>query len=81
MPKTITLRLDDADYAKIKSAAKAENRTISNFIETRLLHDIMQKNFIDDEEMNEIMRDKVLVTSLRAGIKEADSKRYKIRKQ
>ena len=34
MPKTVTLRLDDATYAFFRDCAQADNRTLSNMIET-----------------------------------------------
>ena len=37
MSKTVTLRIDEQLYNKLKEHAKTENRTISNFIETAAL--------------------------------------------
>lgn len=37
MSKTVTIRLDEESYAKIKAAAQADNRPISNFLETAAL--------------------------------------------
>ena len=34
MSKTVTLRIEEGLYKKIKSHAISENRTLSNFIET-----------------------------------------------
>jgi len=38
MPKTITLRIDEDVYGLFKTAASAEKRTISNFIEYATLN-------------------------------------------
>ena len=34
MAKTLTVRIDDATYQLIADAAEADNRSVSNFIET-----------------------------------------------
>jgi uncharacterized protein (DUF1778 family) len=42
--KTITLRVDDATYEKIKTAAEAERRSLSNFIENVTLSYLENNN-------------------------------------
>ena len=37
MSRTLTLQLDDETYRLLDAAAKAENRPLSSFIETRVL--------------------------------------------
>ncbi len=37
MSRTLTLQLDDETYQLLDAAAKAENRPLSSFIETRVL--------------------------------------------
>ena len=51
MHKTITLRLKDDVYKIFAETAKAENRSLSNLIETAALKNIREQQFIDDIEM------------------------------
>lgn len=75
MPKTITLRLDDATYEEIREAAEAERRPISNLIETAALEHIREQQFVDDAEMAEIRSNENLLTRLEAGSKDARERR------
>ena len=54
MGKTITIRIDDATYKKIKLAAESEKRTISNFMEYATVAYLENSSFISDEELKEI---------------------------
>ena len=74
--KTVTMRVDDATYQIIKTAAKGQKRNISNFIEYATLQYLSSTQYVDNEEMNEIMTDEALVKSLRRGLKEADDGDY-----
>lgn len=65
MSKTITLRIDDDTYDIFKTAAQAQRRTISNFIEYATLSHVTEKAFVDDHEMAGILKSKELVSSLR----------------
>ncbi len=71
MPKTITIRLKDDTYKLFAEAAQADNRTISNLIETAALNKIREQQFVDDTEMAEIMSDNNLLARIRQGSKEA----------
>ena len=71
MPKTITIRLKDDIYKLFAEAAQADNRTISNLIETAALNKIREQQFVDDTEMAEIMSDNNLLARIRQGSKEA----------
>jgi hypothetical protein len=51
MAKTVTLRLDDRVYEEFRQAAEAENRPISNLIETTALSWLREQQFVDDAEM------------------------------
>jgi predicted transcriptional regulator len=46
MAKTVTLRLDDEVYDLFVAAAKAENRPLSNLIETAALSRIREQRFV-----------------------------------
>ena len=71
MSKTVTLRLKENVYKIFVEAAKAENRPISNLIETAALNKVREQQFVDDAEMAEILADKDLVERLKQGSKEA----------
>ena len=71
MPKTITIRLKDDIYKLFAEAAQADNRTISNLIETAALNKVREQQFVDDTEMAEIMSDNNLLARIRQGSKEA----------
>ena len=71
MSKTVTLRLKEDVYEIFVEAARAENRSISNLIETAALHKLREQQFVDDAEMAEILADENLIARLRQGSKEA----------
>ena len=74
MSKTVTIRLKDDVYRIFAEMAKAENRSLSNFIETAALTRIRTIQFVDDVEMAEIRSNKDLMTRLKTGTKEAKSR-------
>ena len=71
MSKTVTLRLKEDVYMVFLEAARAENRSISNLIETAALHKVRELQFVDDAEMAEILSDENLMARIRLGSKEA----------
>jgi len=71
MSKTVTLRLKEDVYEVFLEAARAENRSISNLIETAALKNVREQQFVDDVEMAEILSDKNLVARIKRGSKEA----------
>jgi predicted transcriptional regulator len=71
MPKTITLRLKDDVYNAFLEAALAENRPVSNLIETAAISKIREQQFTDDVEMAEILADRKLVKRIKQGSREA----------
>jgi uncharacterized protein (DUF1778 family) len=77
MPKTITVRVDESTYHKIKKAADAERRTISNFIEYATLAYVDNSNFVADEEMQEITADHDLINSLKQSIMDIKEGKYR----
>lgn len=68
--KTVTMRVDDAIYQMIKTAADGQRRNISNFIEFATLQYLTSSQYVSDEEMNEILSDTELVKNLQQGFKE-----------
>lgn len=75
MPKTLTIRVSDETYHSFLKRAKAENRSISNFIETTVKEHIRECDFADTSEMAEILSNDRLVERLRRG--SADARRKK----
>jgi len=64
MAKTVTVRIDDSTYKRIKSAAESERRTISNFMEYATLSYVENSTFVDNDEMKGISGDKELIDTL-----------------
>ncbi|MBP7275191.1 MAG: CopG family transcriptional regulator [Kiritimatiellae bacterium] len=75
MSKTVTLRVDDTVYGKLRSWAKRDNRPLSNFIETAALRFIEDHEFVDEFEMAEIAGNEALRTSIKRGLKDAKAGR------
>jgi uncharacterized protein (DUF1778 family) len=76
--KTLTLRVDDDVYSMIKLASDGAKRNISNFIEYATLQYLTSSQYVENEEMNEILNDKKLLKSLNQGLKEAKEGNYTI---
>ncbi len=70
MPKTVTLRLNDEVYRRLSSAAIAENRSISNLIETLALKKLNEEMFTDEYETEEILSNAKLLKKLERGHKQ-----------
>lgn len=78
MTKTITLRLDEEVYNLIKTAAKGEMRTISNFIEHAAVRYLTDESFVSDVEMDEILENETILKALESGKKDIEKGKYKI---
>jgi uncharacterized protein (DUF1778 family) len=76
--KTITIRIDDTTYQKIKSAAESEKRTISNFMEYATVAYLENSSFISDEEMKEIVANRELLSRLQESIQDIKRGEYRI---
>jgi uncharacterized protein (DUF1778 family) len=76
--KTVTMRVDDSIYQMIKSAADGQKRNISNFIEFATTQYLTSSQYIESNEMQEILSDKELVRNLELGLKEAKNGNYTI---
>jgi predicted transcriptional regulator len=74
--KTLTLRVDEDVYSMIKSASDGAKRNMSNFIEYATLQYLTSSQYIDNLEMDEIIQDSALVSSLKQGLKEAKAGDY-----
>ena len=75
MAKTVTLRLGEEVYEELREAAVAERRSLSNLIETAALARIREAQFVDNDEMTDVLGDQVLVESLKVGSHEARSRK------
>ena len=71
MHKTVTLRLKSDVYKIFAETAKAENRSLSNLIETAALKNIREQQFVDDIELAEILSNDDLLKRLKKGSREA----------
>ena len=78
MAKTVTVRVDDSTYEKIKSAADAERRTISNFIEYATMTYVDNSSFVDNDEMRGISEDTELITTLNKAMEDIKRGKYRI---
>lgn len=75
MAKTVTMRLDDDTYEKLKAAASAERRSLANLIETAALRHLEESSFMDDSEVREVFSNSDLMKRLKSG--HAQAKRRK----
>ncbi|OHE04423.1 MAG: CopG family transcriptional regulator [Sulfurimonas sp. RIFOXYD12_FULL_33_39] len=78
MMKTVTMRVDDSIYDMIKLAAEGQKRNISNFIEFATLQYLTSSQFVENDEMAEIMNDKELVKNLMDGLNDFKNGDYTI---
>ena len=75
MSKTVTLRIEDNLYEKLKEHSKSENRNLSNFIETAVINYIEQIELTDEHEMRDILSNSELLKRLNNGSLDAADKR------
>jgi len=78
MAKTVTVRIDDSTYKRIKSAAEAERRTISNFMEYATLSYVENSSLADPDEMRGISDDKELLATLSNAMDDIKRGKYRI---
>lgn len=78
MGKTVTVRINDATYERIKAAADSERRTISNFIENATISYVEQSEFIDDHEMAGILKNEILLRNIKSAMGDIKNKKYRI---
>ncbi len=76
--KTVTMRIDDDTYRLFKNAADGQRRNLSNFLEFACLQYLNTTQYVDAEEMEEILSDKDLVASLKQGLRDVEEGNYKI---
>lgn len=71
MHKSLILQLDEEVYKIFSEAAKAENRSLENLIETAALLKIREQQFTDDAETDEILADRELMKRIQTGSRHA----------
>lgn len=76
--KTVTMRVDDSIYDMIKLAAEGQKRNLSNFIEFATMQYLTSSQFVENDEMAEIMNDKELVQNLINGLRDFKNGDYTI---
>ncbi|MCB4758228.1 MAG: CopG family transcriptional regulator [Sulfurovum sp.] len=76
--KTVTMRIDDSVYNMIKLAAEGQKRNLSNFIEFATMQYLTSSQFVENDEMQEILNDKELVQNLMDGLDDLKNGDYKI---
>ena len=75
MSKTITLRLREDVYNTFLEAARAENRSLANLIETAALIKIREQQFTDDAEIAEVLANQELMERIKQGSQEAKTRK------
>jgi uncharacterized protein (DUF1778 family) len=72
------MRVDDSIYDMIKLAAEGQKRNLSNFIEFATMQYLTSSQFVENDEMAEIMSDKELVKNLMDGLNDFKNGDYTI---
>lgn len=76
--RTVTMRVDDSIYDMIKLAAEGQKRNLSNFIEFATMQYLTSSQFVENDEMAEIINDKELVNNLMDGLNDLKNGDYTI---
>ena len=76
--KTITLKLEDEIYNMFEIASKGENRSLNHFIQEATMNYLLNQMVVDDQEMEEILKDKDLLTNLKQGEEDIKQERYRV---
>jgi len=76
--KTVTMRIDDSIYNMIKLAAEGQKRNLSSFIEFATMQYLTSSQFVDNDEIQEIIDDKELVQNLMNGLDDLKNGDYTI---
>ncbi len=79
--RSVTVNINDTDYEMIATAAQSERRDVSNFIEYATLQYLTSSQFVDKEEMDEILSDKELVNNLKSAKRDLETGSYLVDKE
>ena len=75
MSRTVTLRLNQDADNELREAATVERQPLENFTSTAAPASTREAQFVDDEELAEILGDEALIRRMKAGSR--DSRRRK----
>lgn len=75
MAKTVTIRIEDEVYKTFSEHAEAEKRSISSYIELAALQYAKESEFVDMDEMSDILEDEGLIRRLKQGIRDAKARK------
>jgi len=75
MNKTLTLRISEEHYHRLKAYARAENRKMSNALETLAMKQLDEELLVDPYEMQGILGDKDLLGRLKTGHDQAKKRK------
>ena len=75
MSRTVSLRLKDSVYERLRTLAEGDNRSLSNLIETAALRYLEQEEHVDEFEMQEIRGNRPLNESVTRGLEDARERR------
>ncbi len=78
MTKTITVRIDEGTYQLFNRAAEGEHRSLGNFLEHAALHYLGDVAYVSEEEMQGILNDAELISSLKTALSQVEQGRYTI---
>jgi len=74
--KTVTMRIDESVYEMIRQAADGQKRNMSNFVEFATLQYLTSSQYIDQEELSDILNDKSLIENLNSGLQDVKNGDY-----
>lgn len=74
MTHTVSIRMDKSLYQSLSKVAKANKRSISNYIEYAMERFLLEESFVSDEEMTEILSHKEFASNAKAARKQIKSK-------
>lgn len=74
MTHTVSIRMEKNLYQSISKVAKANKRSISNYIEYAMERFVLEESFVSDEEMAEILSHKDFAANAKTARKQIKSK-------
>ncbi|MBK8394693.1 MAG: CopG family transcriptional regulator [Leptospiraceae bacterium] len=74
MTHTVSIRMEKNLYQSISKVAKANKRSISNYIEYAMERFVLEESFVSDEEMAEILSHKDFAANVKTAKKQIKSK-------
>ncbi len=74
MTHTVSIRMDKNLYQSLAKVAKANKRSISNYVEYAMERFLLEESFVSDEEMTEILDHKDFDLNARTARKQIKSR-------